>query len=128
MDTTKILVVFLGGGLGSSLRLFISFFIAKYFPGQFPLGTLAANFLGCFTIGILMAIFTYKIDNLELKLFFTSGMMGGLTTFSTFSFETITLLKDENYLKAVINISASLFGCLLLTFLGYKMSLSILTR
>jgi CrcB protein len=123
MDTGKIIAVFIGGGIGSVLRFFITFFTAKLIPSQFPYGTLAVNFLGCFMIGILIAVFTHKIENLELKLFFITGMMGGLTTFSSFSLETVNLLREDQGLKAIINISASVFGCLLLTFMAYRMSL-----
>ncbi len=128
MDSEKVIAVFMGGGLGSVLRFVITFFCLKLIPSGFPYGTMAANYLGCFSIGILMALFTHKIESPELRLFFTTGMMGGLTTFSTFSFESITLLRNEDYLKAVINISASVFGCLLLTLLAYRMSLGMLGK
>ncbi len=126
MNNVALLAVFIGGGLGSVLRFFITFFMTKVFPYPFPYGTLTANFLGCFTIGILMAIFTHKIDNQEIKLFFTTGMMGGLTTFSTFSYESVNLLKGDSFIKGISYISASLFGCLLLSFIGFRLSLFIM--
>lgn len=126
MDTVKILAVFIGGGFGSVLRFIITLFITKLLPSPFPYGTLAANLIGCLTIGILMALFTNKIDHPELKLFFTTGMMGGLTTFSTFSFESNILLRNHDYIGGLVNISTSLLGCLLLTFLGYRISLYFL--
>ncbi|MFN8673977.1 MAG: fluoride efflux transporter CrcB [Candidatus Sericytochromatia bacterium] len=116
----KLLLVGLGGFLGSSLRYLISLPLAKY--NNFAYATLIANFLGCFIIGILMNLFTSKINNIELRLFLVTGIMGGLTTFSTFSYETFYFIRNTEYLKAIANIFISLFGCLFLTSLGYILS------
>lgn len=128
MNFRNILFVGIGGGLGAVFRFVIGFFATKFISAQFPYGTLIANFLGCFTIGILMAIFTHKIEHNEMKLFFTTGMMGGLTTFSTFSYESISMLKNHDFTKGYINISVSLLGCLTLTFLGYKLCLNLIDK
>jgi CrcB protein len=128
LNSANIIAVFIGGGLGSVLRFLITFLFARLFPAEFPYGTLTANYLGCFTIGILMAVFTHKIDSPELKLFFVTGMMGGLTTFSTFSYESVMLFRNEEHLKSIINLSASLFGCLFLTLVAYRMSLGFMGK
>lgn len=112
--------------LGSALRFLITASVTKFLPSQFPYGTLCVNFIGCLTIGILMGIFTVKIEHQELKLFLTTGMMGGLTTFSTFSFESFMLLRNHDYIRGLGNISLAVIGCITLTFIGYRTSLFLM--
>lgn len=116
-------MVAVGGAIGSVARFLITLLMTRLFPNPFPYGTLTANLIGCLTIGILMALFSTKIEHPEMKLFFTTGMMGGLTTFSTFSYESVNLLRSDDFIKGIINISLTLFGCLLLTFMGFRISL-----
>lgn len=117
------LVVFLGAGLGGIIRYWCSDFIYKIFPSNFPYGTLFVNVLGSFLIGIFM----YYLDANELidvrtRIFLTTGICGGLTTFSTFSFETINLLKEREFLFAGFNIISNVLITLLVLFLAYKLS------
>jgi CrcB protein len=112
--------VFIGGGLGALLRFIINLSFNKYFTSSIPYGTLFSNLIGCFLIGFFMALFSNKIESPNLKLFFTTGMMGGLTTFSTFSFETISFLISNNYEKALIYSFLSLFLSLFFTFISFK--------
>ena len=119
MDLTKILAVGFGGFIGSIIRFLITNNVKSV---SFPYATLVANFMGCFIIGALMFYFSYKSENTNLKLFLVTGIMGGLTTFSTFSYETFNLMKNDEILKAFTNIFVSFSGCLLLTFLGFKIS------
>lgn len=119
MDLTKILAVGFGGFIGSIIRFLIANNVKSV---SFPYATLVANFMGCFIIGALMFYFSSKSENTNLRLFLVTGIMGGLTTFSTFSYETFNLLKNEEFLKAFTNIFVSFTGCLLLTFLGFKIS------
>ncbi len=117
------IIVFIGAGLGGVLRYWGSNFIYKFFPPTFPFGTLAVNLLGSFIIGIVMFYLNENdLINQQTRIFLTVGFCGGLTTFSTFSFETINLLKDREYLFALLNIIANVFLTLLSLFTAYKIS------
>lgn len=112
----NILSVGIGGFIGSILRYIITIGVGKMF-NSFPLGTLIVNITGGFLIGIILEFNdSYPMSN-TLKVFLTTGIMGGLTTFSTFSFETISLFSDEKYalgsLNIISNVALSLFGVIL---------------
>ncbi|WP_010252156.1 fluoride efflux transporter CrcB [Acetivibrio cellulolyticus] len=111
----KILCVGIGGFLGASLRYLVSIAALKMFKSDFPFGTLIVNVTGAVLIGFIMQLslrFTCITPN--LKLFLTTGILGGLTTFSTFSFETISLLQGGRYFafisNIVLNVGLSLVG------------------
>ena len=105
----KIICVGIGGFIGASMRYLISIQSSKLLNSSIPLGTLIANVLGGFLIGVIMEIsMSTDLISPNLKLFLTTGIMGGLTTFSTFSYETINLLGDGKYLLGFGNISLNL--------------------
>jgi CrcB protein len=113
----EIAIVFIGGGLGSVLR----FSVGKLFISslsKFPMATFLVNIIGCFLIGLLVAYFS-KSENSFYKLLLITGFCGGFTTFSTFSNETILLLKNNQIILAAIYIISSLLLGLLATFVGY---------
>jgi fluoride exporter len=115
----ELAVVFLGGGVGSALRYWLSGSVYRFVKPTFPYGTLVVNVGGCFLIGFLMAFFEERfVVQPLLRLFLTIGILGGFTTFSTFSFETVELLREGSTISALLNILFSLGGCLTATILG----------
>ncbi len=116
-----ILIVGLGGFLGTISRYLIQLFTSNYNQSSFPFATLFINLLGCFLIGVLYSLSNkYNILNNELKLFFTTGFCGGFTTFSSFSMESFTLLKNENYYYLFLYIFLSVVIGIFFTFVGYS--------
>jgi fluoride exporter len=112
-------VVFLGGGLGAAARYWLSGTIARSSGSGFPFGTVTVNVIGCFVIGLLMASFEERfLVSPTLRLFLTIGILGGFTTFSTFSFETIAMMKDAEFFYAALNITVSVVTCLTATYAG----------
>jgi CrcB protein len=115
----RYLLVALGGMLGAVARYGLGGWISNATEGKSPYGTLAVNLIGSFVIGFFL---TLAIDRFswspEIRIFFTVGFLGAFTTFSTFSYETVELLREGVYAVAAINMGASLFGCLVATFAG----------
>lgn len=118
MGTRALLAVALGGMLGCIMRWLLAVFLNRYFP-TLPPGTLAANLIGCYIIGVALALFTqYPAIPLEWRLLVTTGFCGGLTTFSTFSAEVVVLLQAGRNASALVAIGAHVVGSLLMTFAG----------
>lgn len=106
----KLFYVGIGGFIGASLRYIISINSSKLFGTQLPYGTLIVNVLGGILIGLIMELgLTTDLISPNLRLFLTTGIMGGLTTFSTFSYETISLFNDGSYMLGTLNICLNLF-------------------
>ena len=113
------LLVFAGGGIGASARYWLSGIVYRFLPASFPYGNLIVNITGCFAIGLITTLLDEKyVSEPALRIFLMVGILGGFTTFSSFSYETAALLKDSEILLASINIAASVFGCLAATFIG----------
>ena len=117
------LIISLGAAIGGVTRYWLSNVVYKVFPAIFPYGTLAVNILGSFVIGLVIFVFDEKeLISQQSRLFLTIGFCGGLTTFSTFSFETFSLIRDSEYFLATINVILSVVLCLLGVFLAYIVS------
>jgi CrcB protein len=114
----SLLAVAVGGMLGCLLRWGLALLLNRYFP-TVPPGTLAANLIGCYVIGVALAVFTGNPAlPVEWRLFVTTGFCGGLTTFSTFSAEVVTLMQGGRLGWALGAITVHLVGSLLMTFAG----------
>jgi CrcB protein len=101
------------------LRYWLSGAVYRYFAPTFPVGTLVVNVTGCLIIGLFMALFEERfLVQPLLRVFLTIGVLGGFTTFSTFSYETIALLRDGSVMFASLNILLSVIGCLCGTWVG----------
>lgn len=118
MGVYAFVAVFGGAGLGACLRWWLGMVCNPIFP-TVPLGTLAANLLGGYLVGVAVALFTAHASlPPELRLFVITGFMGGLTTFSTFSAEVVALLTRGQIGWALVTAGVHLFGSLALTALG----------
>ena len=107
--TREILIVGVGSFAGGALRYILSVWLSKL--GRlwaFPIGIMVINILGCFLIGVLYGYFKSKATtDPVLPLLLMTGVLGGFTTFSTFSFETVQLLQQNEWLKAALYIVGS---------------------
>ncbi|MCH8494996.1 MAG: fluoride efflux transporter CrcB [Balneolales bacterium] len=114
------IILFIGAGsfIGGVLRYLISVGMQSKFLSAFPIGTLTVNIIGCFLIGILFGV-TEKLDfTTEWRLFLITGILGGFTTFSAFSLETIGLLSNGLIGQAIGYVLLSVFIGLLATLAG----------
>lgn len=93
----SLLFIFLGGGTGSVLRYLLTIGVTRHTGTSFPWGTLAVNILGCILIGVFYTMTSRIHISNEIRLMLTIGLCGGFTTFSTFSNESLQLLKSGLY-------------------------------
>lgn len=118
----KYALVCLGGGLGAGLRYWMQGAVYSRTGAGFPYGTLLVNVAGCFIIGLLMVSLEERFTATpELRLFLTVGILGGFTTFSSFSYETLALARDGDFLEALANVGFSVVTGLSATWIGMKL-------
>ncbi len=99
----KIVLVIAGGAIGTLARFLMSGFVQKYVSNGFPIGTLVVNLIGSFIIGLLWGAFENQQAN-QIRAFLFVGVLGGFTTFSAYSIETLNLFRDNHVRVAVLNI------------------------
>ena len=112
-----------GAAIGGVLRYWLANYTYKFFPESLPIGTLVVNVVGSFILGLIMFYFSDKeIIGPQLRIFLTVGFCGGCTTFSTCSYETMSLFNGSQILLGLANIMVNLFLCLSGIYLAYFIS------
>ena len=105
----QILAVGIGGFVGAIARYVVSGLMQRACPAFLPAGTLAVNIVGCLAIGVLMALVRERVLVSEAwRLFLVTGILGGMTTFSAFGYESVELLREQEVPLALINVVANL--------------------
>ena len=118
MNAMSFVAIGVGATLGAWLRWGLGVWLNPL-AGLMPMGTLVANLLGGYLIGVAVAVFQVQVEiSPEIRLFIITGFLGGLTTFSSFSAEVVALAQRAEYGWATATIALHLFGSLLMTVLG----------
>jgi CrcB protein len=116
---TRLVLVALGGALGSVLRYLVANAAVAWMGPTFPWGTLAVNLVGSFLIGFVQSLAVESlVISEEARLFLATGVMGGLTTYSAFSYETVRLAETGAWPQAWANVLVTTAACLALCLLG----------
>lgn len=116
------LIVGCGGFIGAAIRYLVSDFCTKNFKNPIPYGTLVVNILGAIIIGFVIQLSLNSIVSPKAKLFITTGICGGLTTFSTFSLESINLFTSGKIEMGIINVVLNLFLSLIGVLIGQSIA------
>jgi CrcB protein len=116
----NLLLIFLGGGVGSMARYGTMRLISRFFPGSnFPWHTLGVNLLGAFIIGLLVELLALRINMpAPPRYLLVTGFLGGFTTFSAFSMETALMLERGDYAYSFVYVAASVIGTVTAVFVG----------
>lgn len=118
----RILLVAAGGSLGALSRYGTGLLALKLFGSAFPWGTLIVNLSGCFLIGLAFALAGHsKLMSPSMRLFFMTGFLGGLTTFSTFALETVHSIRNGAHLTVAVNFLSNNVGGFALVLLGMRL-------
>jgi CrcB protein len=123
----RLFLICLGGAVGTGLRFAIAGVMARWLGPGFPYGTLVVNLVGSFLIGVIQEVGTTSLLIPQTtRLFLTVGVMGGLTTYSSFSYETVKLMEDAAWARAWGNVAFTTAACLTLCFLGIAVGRALL--
>jgi CrcB protein len=124
---SRVLLIGFAGALGTITRYLVGLWAGRFFGAGFPYGTLIVNVVGCFLIALISetALRTTLISP-TLRLTLTTGFMGGLTTYSTFNYETTSFLRERALAASVVNVAATLIGCFIAGLLGLALARRVL--
>ena len=121
MSWQTLLAIGSGGFIGSVLRAYLNGVVNRHLPHALPFGTLSVNLIGSFIIGLLFALFMHtSAFSPTMKSFLTTGILGGLTTYSTFALETFWLFNQGSLFLALSNALLNVVGTILAAGSGYK--------
>jgi CrcB protein len=119
----RFLLICLGGAIGTGARYLVSLGTASLFGATLPYGTFIVNVAGSFLLGAIMQLsLTTDLINPELRLILGTGVLGGFTTYSTFNYETLALIREGSWSVAVLNIAVTLIGCLAAGAAGFALA------
>ncbi len=119
----QLLLIFVGGGLGSITRFMLGKSIQEQFLRNFPFGTLGVNILASLILGLLIGMFEAKmLTNPNYRTFLAVGFCGGFSTFSTFSNDTLQLIQNNRLSEALLNVLLNVVLCILATFGGLTLA------
>lgn len=123
----RLLLICLGGALGTGARYLITGWVPQLVDPTFPYGTLTVNVVGSFLMALVMtvALATSAIPP-SLRLFLTTGFIGGFTTYSSFSYETLTLIEQRAWLSVILDVGLTVGICLLASLLGLIVARALL--
>lgn len=122
---TKLLWIAAGGALGAVLRYLLAGWAQRLVSGTFPVGTLAVNVVGCLLIGVLAArLVESSMVPEHIRLALLIGVLGGFTTFSTYAWETVSLIHDGQFVHAAANVLISNLAGLAAAWLGYGLAVA----
>lgn len=122
-----ILLLGAGGAVGAILRYLVSGWVQARQGTAFPWGTLAVNVVGCLLIGVLTPLVSEKLVRPEYRTALLVGGLGAFTTFSTFGYETLSLLEGRQFRYALLYVIGTNGGCLTAVWLGHRVSEKLLT-
>ncbi len=116
---TRLLLICAAGAAGTGVRYLVGLWAGQRFGAGFPYGTMVVNLCGCFLIALVMQLsISVAGFNPDLRFALTTGLMGGLTTYSSFNYETTRLVQDGAWGVAAVNVGATLLGCVAAGLLG----------
>ncbi len=129
MRTLRLFLICLGGAIGTGARYLTSLWAISRFGSAFPAGTLIVNVTGSFLVSAVMyvALATNSMSD-DVRLMLTAGVLGGFTTYSAFNYETTMFLRDGAWTMAMLNLFATVLGCLAAGVAGFAIARLIVGR